>query len=507
MRNTPSLRPLGEHDTWALFAIGAIAFAALLLHLPLPLNHDAAWHFETSFRLLEGARFGDGVYDVNPPMAAWLFTLPAVFVKLTGLSPTLVFKLFTFAVMACALLASKAILRKSARSNDWQIAVLAFVLLLLPGYDFGQREHLVVALTLPYVLLAALRADDENVSLLPALACGCAAALGIGMKPYFLALPLCVEAWLQFRSKDLRLLFRPEALSLFGTLIVYLALVRTFAPDYLARVVPDAMLAYGAFQPPWENFAAAIVMRFFPAALAALLAFALLRPSRSEATLPWASLAAALGFLFAALWQRKGWTYQLYPAVAWCLTAVGFSLFPDGKKRAGMAALVLVFALFVAIAPIAAFVADAYSPAGTASRVRALTALFRANPGPNNTVYGFITSPRDIHPAVLESRARWASASGVLVFLPVLVNGGFAPADRAKVLAMEDRRDRELLADLAAAKPGVIVVDDAPSKLGIRVPNFDYLGYFARYHEFVQFMRGYTEQTRVGDWRIFLRRH
>ncbi|HEY4123737.1 MAG TPA: hypothetical protein VGM36_03930, partial [Rhizomicrobium sp.] len=138
--------------------------------------------------------------------------------------------------------------------------------------------------------------------------------------------------------------------------------------------------------------------------------------------------------------------------------------------------------------------------------VRALTALFRAHPGPNNSVYGFITSPRDIHPAVLESRMRWASASGVLVFLPVLMDGDFAPADRGKVLAMEDRRNRELLSDLVAAKPGVIVVDDAPSKLGIRVGNFDYLGYFARYHEFVRFMRGYTEQTRMGDLRIFLRK-
>ncbi|HEY8949259.1 MAG TPA: hypothetical protein VIM56_10285 [Rhizomicrobium sp.] len=486
----------GVRDGFLPIVLGVILLAALAIQLPFALNHDAAWHFETSFRLLHGARFGDGVYDVNPPMSAWLFTLPAAICDITGASPTLVFKLFTFAMMLGALAASALLLPLAAPDLDDPLlakAALAFALLLLPAYDFGQREHLVCALTLPYVLLATARARGAKISASVALTVGFAAALGLGIKPYFLMLPFCIELWLfaVVRGKVLRL----EFFAIAGTLLVYLFAVERFAPDYLWRVVPDAMVAYGAFQTSWTNLALAIAIRLAPYLVSIGILYVALWGRLSP--LLQACAAAALGFLVAAVLQRKGWRYQLYPVAMYCVFSAGLVLSTRATRTrfpaaSGIAAAILLLSGGVSIA---AFVNDGISPDGTSARIRALTAIFREH----GSVYAFITSPRDIHPAVLESGARWTSASGVLVFLPAMVN---TPNDPA-ALRVGDRRNYETLEELKTNRPAIIVVDGASTKLGIQQANFDYLKFFARYPGFTALMRDYAEQGRIGDFRIF----
>jgi hypothetical protein len=490
----------GVRDGFVPVVLGAILLVALVIQLPFALNHDAAWHFETSFRLLEGARFGDSVYDVNPPMSAWLFTLPAAICNLTGASPTLVFKLFAFGTMLGALAAGARLLPLAAPDLDdplFALAALAFALLLLPAYDFGQREHFVCALTLPYVLLTAARAQGAKISPVAAVAIGFVAALGIGIKPYFLMLPLCMELWLFAAAKGWTL--RREILAMAATLLVYLLAVAAFAPGYLWRVVPDAMAAYGAFQVSWMDLVRIFATRLGPYLMSTAMLCVALRGRLSP--ILQACAAAALGFLAAAVLQRKGWTYQIFPVAMYCVFFAGLVLSLRAMRTRYLTILQIAAGILLLSggASIAAFVSDGVSPDGTTARVEALTALFREY----GSVYAFITSPRDIHPAVLESRARWASASGVLVFLPAMLNAPNNPA----ALKVGSRRNRETVAELAANRPGVIMVDGAPAKLGIRQPDFDYLKFFARYRGFAAFMRGYAEQGRIGDFRIFLRKH
>jgi hypothetical protein len=487
-------------DWFSLIVLGAIALTALAVQLPFALNHDAAWHFETSFRLLEGARFGDSVYDVNPPISAWLFTLPAAICNLTGASPTLVFKLFTFAMMLGALGASARLLPLAAPDLDDPVfaqAALAYALLLLPGYDFGQREHLVCALTLPYVLLAAARARGAKISFFSAMIIGFAAAIGVGVKPYFLLLPLCVELWLV--AKVRYGVLRVELLTMAGVLLLYVFAVDLFAPDYLWRVVPDAMIAYSAFQVGWIDLARIFALRLGPYMASAATLCVVLRGRLSPVLQ--ACAIAAFAFLTAAVWQRKGWAYQLYPAQMYCIFFVGLALSVRALSTQFVAAgrVTAAVLLLVSGASIVAFVEDGLSRDGTTARVRALTAIFREH----RSVFAFITSPRDVHPAVLESRAHWTSASGVLVFLPAMLN---TPGNLAAV-KVGARRNLETLAELKARPPAVIVVDAASEKLGIEQPNFDYLKFFAGYPGFTVLMRNYAERPRIGTFRIFLRKH
>ena len=71
-----------------------------------------------------------------------------------------------------------------------------FVLFDLPGQDFGEREHLLLLLALPYLLLAAARAVGREIPASHAVAIGLLAAAGLLIKPHFVLLWLAIEGYL-----------------------------------------------------------------------------------------------------------------------------------------------------------------------------------------------------------------------------------------------------------------------------------------------------------------------
>lgn len=479
--------------------LGLFLAVACLLYLPVPLNHDAAWHLYTAMRVVAGDRLGIDVFDVNPPMSAWLFSMPAAVIGVTGLAAGLVFKLFAMLVLSLSWIACLRLLKVSADSVAG--IVLGAVLFLLPGYDFAQREHLVLAFTLPYALMAARRAAD-HACFSPAVAAlaGVVAAVGIGIKPHFLAIPVLLELWMIVRTRRLTAAFRPETLALFSGLCVYIVAVWLLAPAYLTEVVPKAAVSYGGFETGWGNLAFTMLIRLAPAlvVLAACMAFA----GKARDAAAWqAILMLGAGFLVAVVLQKKGWTYQLYPVSACLLMAAALCMRGDitaARKRLATVA----FSLVLLAAP-AGFLVATHAKGGSGDRVAALATLFRAEAGEDGSVFAFITSPRDIHPAVLEARVRWASASGVMVWLPAYLAHGGAHHDA--VTRNSDDHLAAILADLRRVQPAVIVVNAAPVQLGIPASDFDYVAFTeARLPGFASLWRAYEERTPVGPYRVFV---
>ena len=133
-----------------LVALTALAVA------PAHVNHDAAWYLYVVRHWLDGATLYRDVVDTNPPLIIWLST-PAVWIAaLTGWPATALFKAFVFAVAAASLLIVRDIVRRTWPDREFLIVAGAvFVTLPFVKADFGQREHLAVLLTLPYVVAAA----------------------------------------------------------------------------------------------------------------------------------------------------------------------------------------------------------------------------------------------------------------------------------------------------------------------------------------------------------------
>jgi hypothetical protein len=198
----------------------------------------------------------------------------------------------------------------------------AFALLLLPRLDWGEREHLSLALTLPYILLGVARARGRQVPRGGAVLAGIAAGIGIAFKPHF------VLVWVgrEVASRGSRVAShespvtgpatrdpRPETITVPLLCIAYLIAVIVIHPEYFA-LLRQLGWAYSRFlrNSVWITFflgdGSAIVLGALIVALA-------LRAIPKHAAVWRVLIGSLLGYFLAAIIQAKGWRYHFYPSL------------------------------------------------------------------------------------------------------------------------------------------------------------------------------------------------
>ena len=170
-------------------------------------------------RLLDGGQFGKDIMDMNPPHVWWISTVPVLFARQTGLRPDVAATAFT---VAMAILSLAAVAHLIAAAGFTRVArnlflvFAALLVLFVPGYDFGQREHWMVLLTLPYIVACGCRLHKLVLPPLIGVAIGVAACLGFCIKPYFLLVPVALEIWILVRLRRPSLAIRPETIAMRG---------------------------------------------------------------------------------------------------------------------------------------------------------------------------------------------------------------------------------------------------------------------------------------------------
>jgi hypothetical protein len=478
-------------------------------HLPLPLNHDAAWHFQTALKWLDGAQVGVGVSDINPPMTMWISTPPAILHIATGMDAALAFKLFTYLVLLICFGLTWIVSALGPYNHVQHVLVVGcavFGMAILPEYHFGQREHLAAAMTLPYVLLAITRAHRAPAALSLALAAGLLAGIGIGIKPYFAALPVLVEIALISHQAGTRQVFRPETIAIALTSAVYVACIWLFAPGYFTEVVPAALTNYHGF----NSIAGTMIAALLPPVviLAGIWGFARLSGLPGDFPAFVFPACATAAFLIAAAAQMKGWAYHLFPVWFYLLitAAATGGARPFRPLRMSIAFVLIAYTTASSVVP---GMKQIGAPDGTVEHVERLAKIFSEHASENRLVFAFITSPRDIHPAVLMSRSGWVDAWGALVHLPAYwrANRDGLPAAKLKTpRTVAEKRDRALLARLITAKPGVIVTQSGTNRLALEGIGMSYPDYFARYPEFAALWRDYAYLESVGQFDVYIRR-
>ena len=316
------------------FAVVIALCLLLRLTPPFEVNHDCGWYLYVAERVLAGDGLYSDVIDLNPPLVVYLTVPPVALADLLGCNAVFVFHCFVCALAAVSMWLVGRIARRmlapplgDSLGDPLGGAVLLFVLVVLPRRDFGQREHLALLASLPYFALVAGRLSGAEPRSRFAFAIGLMAGVGLALKPYFLLAPLAVRIFTAFTEKRQRRLFdtrRPENEGLMVALVVY-ALHFLFVPfraDFLATVwqvrsVYDAYsIGVGEFLTrPWT------VQTIVIGGLVLIFALGV---RENRAILRVVFLACA-GFFAAALWQCKGWTYHLLPALltGWLGLALG----------------------------------------------------------------------------------------------------------------------------------------------------------------------------------------
>lgn len=324
--------------TFATLAWGAGGMACLLALLPAA-GHDQMWCLYAANLMLHGVKlYGPQLFESNPPLIVWLSLVPSAVAGWLHLPSTVLGKLFILGLEGVVAAVSLEMLRKLRLGLSRTVVyALAFVFLtifaVMPARDFGQRDHILALLCLPYVIAAALDAEGQPTTGWKAICIGLAAGSGIALKPHQALIPVAVESVLVVlrRRGKAGSLLRPEPLVIVACGLAYLLAIHHFAADYFAQVVPVLRDVYCAFgHLGWPQLVGEAVQLHILAVvtLAAYFATGRHRASALVTLLIAAGIASTLAYYL----QGTGWYYQQLPALSFFTLALTF-LAIDAAER------------------------------------------------------------------------------------------------------------------------------------------------------------------------------
>jgi hypothetical protein len=483
---------------------------------------DMAFLLYAAERVLDGARLYVDVVEINPPLIVAL-NIPAVLLaRFIGASDILVYRALMVLVLLGSLWFSDRVLRPLLGECEDALRyrfglILAFALFLAPGNDFGQREHLLVAFSSPYLLLAAGRIAGRPAAAGEGFLAGALAGLGLALKPHFLLVWAAIEGYAAWRLRARRPSY--EALGTLITLVAYLAGVALVTPQYF-RLVELLGPAYAGFgHDPFLH-----VLVTAPGAalciLAGLAALALRHHSRHPAL--WSVLAVAMVASFiAAAAQQKGWVYHFYPARVFALTLLALAVLdvcrPLKRRVPRIYAAVAFAALGVSVlSAIGSGVTrvrhrDAAREAEQAQLDQLVVAVRRYMPR-GGSLFSLSYTIGSSFPLVNYSGVRWASRFPHLWILEAVYHDElYEPAPlryhTPEEMGPAERFLNEAVSqDLARHRPDVLLIlrhaRDVPQN---SLRRLDYVGYFGRDPRIARELRQYRLAEDVGEYHLYVR--
>lgn len=490
----------------ALFAAG---LAAQLMSM---LNHDTAWYLTAGARYLEGGTlYRDVFVDVNPPLGLFLTLPPVILARFLDVFPVPVFVVYVYLLIALSLASLRRLLHGPPVLRRGLFIAAAAVLILSPAGDFGQREHFLAILTLPYLFLAALGPARQRIPWIAALVLGLAAGAGFALKPHYLLVPLALEVYRLASARRLASLWRPEVLGLGLAFLGYAGVLVFVAPDYLTRIVPYAMEVYNQAyaNPLWINL---LRLETFLLPLACAIQIATRRhqgaPGYGDVF-----LIASACFFTAYLVQMKGWDYHLYPAsvclvlgyASICLNALqrqNAVAAPSGKNRLSQGTAL------AALAVAAVLIGHDITKFGYKNRFTDIMTPYAATYAGSGSIAVLGASVWAGFPLVNNSRLGWSSRFAALWLLPGAQRRRQADdgADLALLDEMEAFTRDAVVADFRADMPDLVFVDDREKKPYFGEVDFDYLEFFGQDPRFARIWPQYLWVEKLAGFDIYRRR-
>jgi len=339
-----------------LVCLGLVALTAAVVLFALlraPMKDDLAWLLWVARQWLRGEALYVDIVEVNPPLIIWISALPVLLADALGV---------TAKQVALPLFAGAALLSAWSSARLLQgtgpvfarpapvFAAISCVLLLMPGVEFGQREHLLVIAMLPHLAVLVRMMEGLPVSRGMALGSGVLAGLGCALKPRYLLCIAAVElaAWLH---RGFRIRLAPIAAFMAAGL--YILSIIVFYPAFIERAVPLALTLYGGTDTGIWQIAAESWMLLLGLGICMLLAWHMSRGGNASGVMLVLTAFAAAATV-AMFMDGKNWFYHRIPAITavvfallfWCADAVLRHAPSRPLRPALVAAALLPLALF-----------------------------------------------------------------------------------------------------------------------------------------------------------------
>ncbi len=488
----------------------ALFFLPLLLSPPF--NHDVAAVLQFSERWLNGETLYSRLIDVNPPLIFLLSLPPAWIAAHSPISAPLALRM---CVLGFGMLAWRLSWRARDRAAEPPVEralldALPLFLLLGAGYDFAQREHLMVVAALPYLLGAARRAEGQMPR--GRIASALLAGLFFSLKPHFLAIPALAELFVLLRRGPRAALADPTPWAMLAVWAVYGLALLTIFSAYLSAVVPlvwDLYLDIGGngffevLQAPRLGTAFLLMLGVLPAAAAGGMRTAGARPAVLGL--------AAIGALLAAMAQNKGFSYHIVPVEMFGFATGGVlaaRLFDRARLPLPPARTAAVLIALMALYVISNGEAPWKQLEYKGSEVDTLLEHLRPEVASGQSILVLSPGIYPIFPAL--------NTAGLRLSLPTmntwLLQGAYEQClpnghryrEPAAMPPGEAHMWHTVTRDFTTAPPAAVLIDDDPG-----IPwcgaQFDYLDYFRRDPAFAAEFRHYRQARSWDRYRLFVR--
>jgi hypothetical protein len=485
--------------TLVFFIIGLLFVVLTYLQLNAPISHDVSWYIHVARGVLDGKELYVDFVEVNPPLGMWL-TVPIVAgAELVSIHADLALKSVLIVFSAISLLLVNRYVTLSAQWDKSKrlvfMALMALGILFFPGADFGQREHMTVLFFAPWLFLRLAKNAGVRVGVFETCAVGAFAALAISLKPHAMFAPLFVEAFLFWKTRNLRATFSIENIAAGLVVLAYIAIIVVFKPQYISEMIPIGKAAYYPFY-GFDFQTQVLIARW--GILALVVIFLAIRnlPLRNKIQAQ-VLFVAALGFMVSYAAQNKGYNYQVLPAsiFAWCALATFVAeLYSESKKHRTLLSII------AALAPLHIAAEDRVFAAGDAPFISGINQFA---PEARSIL---IASTRVGHgfPLVENLRLKWASRYPTQWITPYVASkwkSGPLPHD---VLVRNTMANT--VSDLISGQPDIVFIEEATNQYYIPGGRFDYVGFWSNDERFLPFWRNYERRGKVYTFAVFTKK-
>jgi hypothetical protein len=465
--------------------------AVLSAYWLLPFFLYQCGHDQTSY-LFEAQRFlgGDQLYgphiaETNPPLIIWFSTIPVLVAQWLHASPVLMLRLLVLIMILGSIAWCIRILhRGTVIVHPTSLVLMAIGLLWIEfsigPYDFGQREHLLIILLLPYMFAASTGATDR-LSLAERCALGITAGFAIWFKPQDIVVLVALEFIVVIRNRSLRRLLAPEFVSVVLICSLILIAVRLFAPLYFTTIYPLLLDTYWALG-THTTFALALTLGNYAKTLAfVLLLWFLMRGALRNPFEILLFLLCSIAATVAFDVQHTLWSYHHYPQNALLFTGFSYlicsflspylvrifsspSLLQKAMVASSCVALLVLAAVLV---PLRHFF---HEPDEVVDYPELRSYLAQIEP--STTIYILSTNVQGVSEAY-KHNLKWGSRFAHLWMLPAIVQNETGPsAPPAPFKRLSPMRVAELSTilrtdvaeDLDYWKPTIVLVEHCSSK-------------------------------------------
>ena len=474
--------------------------------------------------------YGPHLSETNPPLMIWFSTIPVMLSHHLSASPMFWFRVVVFVLICVSTVWSVRLLQRSGKvPNGFGLALYGLIVLgtelNIGGYDFGQREHVLVLFLLPYLLGVATGAV-EQLSLVERCLLGVAAGCAIWFKPQDVLIVIGVEIACAISARTVRRIVSAEFISMFLTACFLLMCVCLFTPLYMRQVVPLLVDVYWALGT--STFSAVLLAshRYIATFLLAVLFYLALRRRLVDKTTPLVLLAGSAAAFVAYGVQHTKWNYHQYPhrtlvllAALYMLvdvlhplwTKIGDSRFVADPVVFALSGCALLFAGILAFHP--ALVRKRAEITGSVALNSFLDQV-----APGTTVSALSTSVF-VMAATYDHGLKWGSRFAHLWLVPALIQnemGRTSPSTPFKQLSPETMlrlstlQRQEVAEDLSYWHPDVVLVSictrDSDCQ-GIQGKDVDLVAWFERSPQFAEAWSKYVRQPGIEGFDVYRLTH